>query len=190
MEPLSTNLRRIISFTRTKSEGGIFKRPVITFTLLREDGSELGQLSVHGQKASYTSPSSPQDEFKVKKNFWGTKWVHENSDEQEFGRFRYGFSLWPAFSLGGDARYHLRVKHPWPFRSRKLGKPSLTATVLEQDIPVLILQSFAKKPAFTSDVYAPLEGSISTSFESNRTVAACLLFFQTYIEARAHSAAH
>src|SRR4051812_48104777 len=129
MEPLSTGLQRTIPFTRTKSEGGLFKRPVITFTLRRDDDSELGHLSMHGQKAYYSSPSSPQDEFKVKKNFWGSKWLHENNDEQEFGRFRYGFSLWPAFSLGGDERYHLRVRRPWPFRPRKLGKPLLTATV-------------------------------------------------------------
>jgi hypothetical protein len=188
MEPLSTSLRRVISFTRTKSEGGLFKRPVITFTLMREDGGELGQLSIRGQKAAYTSPFSLQDEFKVKKNFWGTRWMHENNDEQEFGRFRYGFSIWPAFSLGGDARYHLRVKHPWPFRPKKLGKPSLTATVIEQDTPILILQSFAKKPAFTNDAYAPLEGTISTNIENNRTVAACLLFIQSYLEARTKSA--
>lgn len=188
MEPLSTNLRRVISFTRTKSDGGIFKRPVITFTLMREDGGELGHLSVHGLKASYASPSFPQDEFNVKKNFWGTKWLLENNDEQEFGRFRYGFSIWPAFSLGGEERYHLRVTRPWPFRRRKLGRPSFTATISVQDIPVLILQSFAKKPAFTNDAYAPLEGTISTSIESNRTIAACLLFIQSYLEARTKSA--
>jgi hypothetical protein len=155
---------------------------------MREDGGELGQLSIQGQKAAYTSPFSPQDEFKVKKNFWGTRWMHENNDQQEFGRFRYRFSLWPAFSLGGDERYKLGVKRPWPFRRKILGKPSFTATISVQDIPVLILQSFARKPAFTNDAYAPLEGTISTSIESNRTVAACLLFIQSYLEARTKSA--
>ncbi len=188
MDSLSTGLRRTIPFTRTKSEGGLFKRPVITFTLQREDGSEVRHLSMHGQKAYYTSPSTPADDFKVKKSFWGNKWQHENNDAQELGRFRYGFSIWPSFSLGGDERYHLRVKHPWPFRRKKLGKPSFTATILVQDIPVLILQSFAKKAAFTNDAYAPLEGTISTNIESNRTVAACLLFLQSYLEARTKSA--
>jgi hypothetical protein len=63
-----------------------------------------------------------------------------------------------------------------------------SATFTREDNPVMKLESFAERPAFTNEATAPMEGTISTNLDSNRTVAALLLFYQTFIDARSKSA--
>lgn len=189
MEHSTTALRRRIPFTRTKSKGGIFRWPAVTFMLKHEDGSTLGQLIVHGQKAHYTSEQERHDEFKVKKNFWGTRWVLEDNTTSELGRFKYGWSFTPSITLADGEVYTMKAKAPWPVRRKKLGNPTTSVTFLRGDVPVLIMESIADRPFFSNEATAPLEGTIATNIDSNRTIAALLLFYQTFIEARNKSAA-
>jgi hypothetical protein len=183
----SAGFRRKIQFTRNKFSGGLFGVPLITYTLIGDNGEELGQLCLKGPKASYISATAPQDEFSVKRNFWGMRWFYDKDDKREFGRFKYGLDLKPSVTLSDGERYFIKAKRPWPFRKKKLGNPTMTARFLREDTPVLLLESFAKRAVFSNEVTAPMEGTISTSIDSNRTVAALLLFFQTFIEARNRS---
>ncbi len=183
----NAGFRRTLRFTRDKTQGGLFAWPVITFTLKREDGTELGQLTMKAQRATYTSPIAPQDEFRLKKNFWGTRWFYENDDQPEFGRFSFGWSFKPSFLLRSGERYYLRAKRRWPF-GRKADDPTQAATFTRDHVPVMLLQSFSPSSFFYNEVTAPMEGTISTDIDNDRTIVALLLFYQTFIEARNKSA--
>jgi hypothetical protein len=187
-QPGNSGLRRTIRFTRMKLKSGAFKWPSVVFTLMREDDSEIGRLTVHGHRAYYTAPSAPQDEFRVKKSFWGIRWLYDQDGGQELGRIKYGWDLRPAITISGE-RFFLKSPPLWPFRRNKAGRPVQTATFTRADAPVLVMQSFAAKPLFTNEATIPLEGTISTNIDENKMIAVLLLFFQTFMEARHRTAA-
>jgi hypothetical protein len=188
VETNSAGFTRSIHFTRTRARNGLFGW-TITFTLKRsEDDRQIGELVMKGRgKASYTSDAAPQDAFNIKRNFWGTRWLHEGDDEREFGRSGFGLNFKPSFTFRMSERYYLRVKRRWPFRTKKPGDATQTATFSREEVPVMLLQSFAPVSLFSNEVTAPMDGAIATDITDNRTIAGLLVFYQSYIETRNRS---
>ncbi len=177
---------RTLGFTRSSERNGFFSWPTTTFTLTRsEDGRELGRLSMRGKKAGYTSATDAKEDFRLRKNFWGTRWYYDGGDQLEFGYYRMGWNMKPSFVFRGGERFFLKAPFRNPFRlKRRPGEPSQSATFFREDTPVMVLQNFAPTSFFYNEVTAKLEGTIGTDIADIRVLSGLLILFQTYIAAR------
>ncbi len=179
---------RTLSFKRSRTGNGILARPTTTFLLSDERGAALGQLSLRGWKADYVAANNGSDSFRLRRNFWGTRWLYEGDAEEEFGRYSYGWNFKPAFIFRNGDRYTLKATHRWPFRGKKPGEPSQKASFFREEQLVMELNNDAATPFFYNEVRGPMEGTIVTHITHIRIIAGLLLLFQTHLEARNRSA--
>jgi len=177
-----------IYFTRTSSRKNIFSWPVFTFRLTYgQDGPEMGQLSVGYYEVEYTDPLH-RDDFRIKKNFWGNRWVHVGDANRTFARTSIGFRH--TITLADGTRYRMRVKRNWRFFTQKVVDDyTHLALFFRDETEVMRLENQAPLPIFGSDVTAPMNGTIRTGLSDSATMAAMLLLFQTYLTAGRNAAA-
>ena len=90
MQTTDSTLPYAFTFIRRTKREGVFSSPEITFELSTGNGAKIGQLSIKYKTAEYRSADG-RDDFRIKKSFWGTRWLYEGLDELPFARISFGF---------------------------------------------------------------------------------------------------
>lgn len=173
-----------IHFTRTEKRENWLTWPAAVFSLSTA-GSEapIGQFIVRGGKAEFISPDG-RSSFKLRRGFWGYRWMYDGADEQPFARVSYGFGK-PVITFPDDTRYKMQLKRRWNiFRKARPGEYEHVATFLREDTPVMVLQNNHPRPLFAGEAFMPMSGDISTTLGDMRLICGMLLLFQAAIAIR------
>lgn len=186
MQPSDIRLSRQLSFTRATNKGGIFSTPTTIFSISEAAGAPLGELSIRHNKASF-SAANPQHDFRLKRNFWGSRWIYEGDAEQTFARISVGFKQ--AITFADGDRYTMRLKRNWRlFSKRTEHEATHRATFYRKEKVVLQLENTEPLGFFSNVVSAPMKGTITTDITDVRTIMGLLILFQTYLQVQRHAA--
>lgn len=174
-----------MTFRRSREKEGFWRSKIIYSLAHPDSGASIGELVLLGRDATFTS-ASRRDDFRVRKNFWGTRWMYTGDSGQPFGRYRWSF-LKPSFEFADGSRYSIDINRKWRFSSEPAISGNLRAQFESGGTAVLELKNTLPMSFFSSEEYSPLEGSITTSITDLQRIAGLLLFFQTILEVRNRS---
>jgi hypothetical protein len=164
----------------------MFSWPAYVFRLTgSQDG--IGELIIRGQAAEY-SGADHRGDFRIRRNFWGTKWLHEGDGDRLFAKVSIGFKH--IITLADGTRYRMRMKRNWRIFSRKAADEyTHMATFYREETEVMRLENHQPLPFFSSEASAPMSGPIITELRDGATIAGLLLLFQTYLLTTRNAAA-
>ncbi len=156
-----------IHFTRITKRESWFSWPTVIFSLSSAgSGSPIGQFAVRTARAEFISADG-RESFRLRRGFWGYRWMYEGADEQTFARMAYGFGK-PSITFSDDSRYRMQLKRRWNiFRKPQPDEYEHLATFLREDTPVMAMQNNSAAS------YLPASSLYPWAARSARRLAIC-----------------
>src|SRR5690606_13197918 len=135
----------------------------------------------------YTAANG-RDDFRIRRNIWGTKWTYEGDDERLFAKLSIGFRHTITFADGTS--YRMKVKRRWRFFTRKaVDQFTHLALYFRDETEVMRMENLQPLPFFSSEISAPMSGPVSTELSDAHLIAGMLLLFQSYLVTTRQAAA-